>query len=145
MAVGSQQRSMPIFQHAIKLVKSGALGQIEKVHAYVGAPPRPFDLPIESVPSDLNWDLWQGSLPNAVPFNKELDPPITVDPDKDEEFWGAWRWYKGLGGGFTTDWVAHMFDIANGDLEWIKTGRLKYRRLAMVHIICSSNTPVALF
>lgn len=116
LAIGSQQRSDPNFQHAVKLVQSGALGQIEKVNAYVGAPPRPFDLPIEPIPADLNWDLWQGSLPNAVPFNKELNPPITVDPDKDEEYWGAWRWYKGMGGGFTTDWGAHMFDIAQWGL-----------------------------
>ena len=122
LAIGSQQRSDPNFQHAVKLAQSGALGQIEKVNAYVGAPPRPFDLAVEPIPSDLNWDLWQGSLPNAVPFNKELDPPITVDPDKDEEYWGAWRWYKGMGGGFTTDWGAHMFDIAQWGLGMDKNG-----------------------
>lgn len=122
LAVGSMQRSMPIFKHAVKMVHDGALGEIEKVHAYVGAPPRPFDLPIETVPADLNWDLWQGSLPGPVPYNKELAPPITVDPDKDEEYWGAWRWYKGMGGGFTTDWGAHMFDIAQWGLKMDKNG-----------------------
>lgn len=130
MAVGSQQRSDPNFQHAVQLVQSGALGQIEKVNAYVGAPPRPFDLAVEPVPADLNWDLWQGSLPNAVPFNKELNPPITVDPDKDEEYWGAWRWYKGLGGGFTTDWGAHMFDIAQWGLGMDKNGPVEISPIA---------------
>jgi len=122
LAIGSQQRSDPNFQHAVKLVQSGALGQIEKVNAYVGAPPRPFDLAVEPVPADLNWDLWQGSLPDAVPFNHELDPPITIDPDKEEECWGAWRWYKGMGGGFRTDWGAHMFDIAQWGLGMDKNG-----------------------
>lgn len=130
LAIGSQQRSDPNFQHAVKLVQSGALGQIEKVNAYVGAPPRPFDLAVEPVPADLNWDLWQGSLPNAVPFNKELDPPITVDPDKDEEYWGAWRWYKGMGGGFTTDWGAHMFDIAQWALGMDKNGPIEASPIA---------------
>jgi len=130
LAIGSQQRSDPNFQHAVKLVQSGALGQIEKVNAYVGAPPRPFDLAVEPIPTDLNWDLWQGSLPNAVPFNKELDPPITVDPDKDEEYWGAWRWYKGLGGGFTTDWGAHMFDIAQWGLGMDKNGPVEISPIA---------------
>lgn len=130
LAIGSQQRSDPNFQHAVKLVQTGAIGQIEKVNAYVGAPPRPFDLAVEPVPADLNWDLWQGSLPNAVPFNNELDPPITVDPDKDEEAWGAWRWYKGMGGGFTTDWGAHMFDIAQWGLGMDKNGPVEISPIA---------------
>ncbi len=36
---------------------------------------------------------------------------------------GAWRWYKELGGGFTTDWGAHMFDIVQwGGLEMDNSG-----------------------
>lgn len=43
---------------------------------------------------------------------------------------GAWRWYKETGGGLTTDWGAHMFDIAqwaigmdrNGPIEIIPAG-----------------------
>lgn len=130
LAIGSQQRSDPNFQHAVQLVQSGALGQIEKVHAYVGAPPRPFDLAVEPVPADLNWDLWQGSLPEAVPFNHELDPPITLEPEKNEECWGAWRWYKGMGGGFTTDWGAHMFDIAQWGLGMDKNGPVEISPIA---------------
>jgi predicted dehydrogenase len=34
-----------------------------------------------------------------------------LDKNGRDECWGAWRWYHGLGGGFTTDWGAHMFDI----------------------------------
>jgi len=36
LGLGSQQRSDPNFQHAVKLVQSGALGKMEKVNAYVG-------------------------------------------------------------------------------------------------------------
>jgi predicted dehydrogenase len=122
LAVGSQQRSDPNFQHAVKLVQDGALGDIERVYAYVGAPPKPLDLPVEPVPSDLNWDLWLGPLPGNIPFNNQLDPPISLDPEKDEEIWGAWRWYKETGGGFTTDWGAHMFDIAQWGLGMDNSG-----------------------
>jgi predicted dehydrogenase len=122
LAVGSQQRSDPNFQHAVHLAQSGALGQIEKVNAYVGAPPKPYDLPEETLPSDLNWDLWLGSLPTPIHYNHELDPPISLDPEKDEEIWGAWRWYKEMGGGFTTDWGAHMFDIAQWGLGMDRNG-----------------------
>ncbi len=121
LAVGSQQRSDPNFQHAVKMVQEGKLGQIQKVHAYVGEPPRDFDLPEEAIPSDLNWDLWLGPNP-YFPYNHELNPPISIDPVENEKLWGAWRWYKGLGGGFTTDWGAHMFDIAQWGLGMDESG-----------------------
>jgi predicted dehydrogenase len=122
LAVGSQQRSDPGFQHAVKLVQSGALGKISKVNAYVGAPPTPYNLPEEPLPADLNWDLWLGPLTANIHFNNQLDPPISLNPEKDEEIWGAWRWYKEMGGGFTTDWGAHMFDIAQWGLGMDKNG-----------------------
>ena len=122
LAVGSQQRSSPEFQHAVKLCQAGALGKITKVNAYVGAPPTPYNLPEEPLPADLNWDLWLGPLTANIHFNNQLDPPISLDPEKDEEIWGAWRWYKEMGGGFTTDWGAHMFDIAQWGLGMDKNG-----------------------
>jgi predicted dehydrogenase len=120
--LGSMQRSSPEFQHAVKLVQDGALGKITKVNAFVGAPPKPYDLPEEPVPADLNWDLWLGSLPMPIHFNNQLDPPITLEPEQNEKIWGAWRWYKEMGGGFTTDWGAHMFDIAQWGLGMDKNG-----------------------
>lgn len=122
LGIGSQQRSDSIFQHAVKLVQTGALGKITNVNAYVGAPPKPYDLPEEPIPPDLNWDLWLGPLPGNIHFNNELNPPISLDPEEDEKIWGAWRWYKEMGGGFTTDWGAHMFDIAQWGLGMDKSG-----------------------
>ena len=115
LGVGSQQRSDANFQHAVKMVQEGKIGKIEKVNAYVGAPPTPYDLPEEPVPADLNWPLWLGPS-DYVHYNSQLNPPISLDPEQNEQFWGAWRWYKELGGGFTTDWGAHMFDIAQWGL-----------------------------
>lgn len=121
LAVGSQQRSDPNFQHAVKLVQDGKLGDIERVYVYVGAPPSPYNLPREILPVDLNWDLWLGPNP-YVHYNHELNPPITLNPPQDEQLWGAWRWYKETGGGFTTDWGAHMFDIAQWGLGMDNSG-----------------------
>lgn len=121
LAVGSQQRSDPNFQYAVKLVQDGKIGKIQKVNAYVGAPPTPYDLPEEAIPYDLNWDLWLGPNP-YVHYNSQLNPPISLNPPKDEEFWGGWRWYKEMGGGFTTDWGAHMFDVAQWGLGMDKSG-----------------------
>ncbi len=121
LAVGSQQRSDSNFQLATQLVRDGKLGKIEKVNAYVGAPPKPYDLPEQPVPAGLNWDLWLGPNP-YLHYNEQLNPPISLNPDKNEKFWGGWRWYKEVGGGFTTDWGAHMFDIAQWGIGMDKNG-----------------------
>jgi predicted dehydrogenase len=134
LQVGSQQRSSGEFQHAVKLVQSGALGKITTVNAYVGAPPKPYDLPEEPVPSDLNWDMWLGSLNVPIHFNNQLDPPISLDPPKDEEIWGAWRWYSEMGGGFTTDWGAHMFDIVQWGLGKDRSGPIEISPIGTEYI-----------
>lgn len=121
LAVGSQQRSDTNFQHAVKMVQEGKIGKIERINAYVGAPPTPYDLPEEPVPSDLNWPLWLGPS-EFVHYNSQLNPPISLDPEQNEQIWGAWRWYKELGGGYTTDWGAHMFDIVQWALEMDESG-----------------------
>lgn len=140
LATGSQQRSDGAFRHAVEMVRNGALGTIEKAHAYVGGPPIPYDLPEEPVPDDLNWDLWLGPNPH-VHYNHELNPPISLDPPRDERIWGAWRWYKEMGGGFTTDWGAHMFDIVqwaldkddSGPLRIIPAGYQDYEHLTYIY------------
>lgn len=125
LAVGSQQRSAPGFQHAVKLVQEGRIGQLERINAFTGAqPPKPYDLPAEPVPQDLNWELWLGPAP-YVHYNSKLNPPISLNPPQDEQLWGAWRSYKELGGGLTTDWGAHMFDIGQWALGKDNSGPVK--------------------
>ncbi len=111
--VGSQQRSSGEFQRAIELVQTGKIGHIEKIYAKVGAPPKPLDLPKMKVPGNLNWNLWLGPLNDSnIHYHSDLCPPISLDPVEREKLWGAWRWYRETGNGYTADWGAHMFDIA---------------------------------
>ncbi len=111
--VGSQQRSSKEFQKAIELVQAGKIGHIEKIYAKVGDPPKPLDLPAQPIPGNLNWNLWLGPLNDGkIVYNSDLAPQITLDPVANETIWGAWRWYLETGNGYTADWGAHMFDIA---------------------------------
>lgn len=111
--VGSQQRSSREFQKAIELVQAGAIGHIEKIYAKVGDPPKPLDLPATPIPGNLNWNLWLGPLnDNKIVYHPDLAPPISLNPPQNETLWGAWRWYLETGNGYTADWGAHMFDIA---------------------------------
>lgn len=112
LQVGCQQRSDPAFQHAVKMVQEGKLGKISKVKAQFGPPPVPYDLPRTKLPAGLDWDKWLGPLPLYVHYSDDMNPVISLNPRQDEKCWGAWRWYRETGGGYTTDWGAHMIDIA---------------------------------
>jgi predicted dehydrogenase len=118
--VGSQQRSSGEFQKAIELIQAGKIGHIEKIYSKVGDPARPIAKMYEEyggvqpIPANLNFNLWLGPLNDPqIEYNYQLCPPISLDPEKREEFWGAWRWYRETGNGYTADWGAHMHDIAN--------------------------------
>lgn len=131
LQIGSQQRSGKEFQKAIELVQSGAIGHIEKIYAKVGAPPTPFNLEEMPVPQTLNFNQWMGPLNDPkIHYHPDICPVITLEPEKNETLWGAWRWYRETGNGYTADWGAHMFDISqaaigmdgSGPCEFIPAG-----------------------
>ncbi|MCQ2119827.1 MAG: Gfo/Idh/MocA family oxidoreductase [Bacteroidales bacterium] len=120
LQVGSQQRSSSEFIHAATMAREGELGQIRKVEAFVGrwdGQPFPVKCPREKepVPAGLNWDKWLGPLTenDYIYYYPDIDP--LLDNNGHEGCWGAWRWYKKTGGGYMTDWGAHMFDI----VQWM--------------------------
>jgi predicted dehydrogenase len=133
LAVGSQQRSHVYFKHAVDLIHSGKIGKLQRINARVGAPPVPYDLPEEQVPAGLNWDKWLGPS-SYIHYNSQLAPPISLSPVVNEQTWAGWRLFKETGGGMTTDWGAHMFDIAqwaadkdgSGPVEIIPPGYQDY-------------------
>jgi predicted dehydrogenase len=133
MQTGSMQRSMPTFEQMAKIARSGVLGKISTIYAPVGDPPHDIDYPEQPVPADLNWNKWLGPLSTKFYYNDELDPVGSG--------WGGWRWHKGLGGGYTTDWGAHMFDCAqwaigkdrNGPITVIPPEESKYKKLTYVY------------
>lgn len=127
LQVGSQQRSSKEFQKAIELVRSGAIGHIEKIYARVGEPPTPLNLPEMPVPANLNFNQWMGPLNDPkIHYHPDLCPPISLDPEENEKLWGAWRWYSETGNGYTADWGAHMFDIAQAAIGMDGSGPVEY-------------------
>jgi predicted dehydrogenase len=112
---GSMQRSWPEFRQAVELVRNGYIGKVKNIKVNVGPPPIAYNLPAETIPEGLDWNVWLG--PNeAKPFNAELAPPITKD------VYPNWRLYKEFGGGMVTDWGAHIFDIAQWALDMDHSG-----------------------
>ena len=93
----------------------------------MGDPPTPFNLPEMPVPENLNWNLWMGPLNDPkIHYHPDLCPPVSLDPDKNEQLWGAWRWYCETGNGYPADWGAHMYDIAQAALGMDGLGPVEY-------------------
>ena len=125
--IGSQQRSSKEFQDAIALVRAGKIGHIEKIYARVGEPPTPLGLPEMDVPGNLNFNQWMGPLNDPkIHYHPDLCPPISLEPEQNEKLWGAWRWYQETGNGYTADWGAHMFDIAQAAIGMDGSGPVEF-------------------
>lgn len=97
--LGTQQRSMTIFQDAIKLIHAGKLGRITSATCWVstngwgvGETPGP-------VPEGLDWEMWLGPAPWA-PYS----------PQRHFGFMGCHDYARG---GQLTNWGVHLMDIVH--------------------------------
>ena len=101
--VGTQQRSMPQFEKARQILRSGRLGKIHKVHMTwnrnrLSGPSRSLDVD----PRSLDWKQFLGNAPEQ-PF----------DPYR----FRNWRWFWDFGGGILTDLMVHWIDAVNWLLD----------------------------
>lgn len=116
---GSMQRSWKVFRDAANLVQNGYIGKIKEINVSVGKPVVACDLPSMPTPDYLDWNTWIGpSLYRA--YHPVLSPPIG------DESWAGWRNYRDFGGGYITDWGAHMFDIVQWALGMDDSGPIEF-------------------
>ncbi len=119
LQTGSMQRSQKYFRKASELVLNGYIGKVKEINVSVGEPVKECDLPSLPVPEYLDWNTWIGpSLYRG--YNPVLSPPI------EDNSWAWWRGYKGFGGGYITDWGAHMFDIVQWALDMDDSGPVAF-------------------
>ena len=105
---GSQQRSEGPFRDVADSIRNGRLGKIKEVHVALGGhSSKPCDLPGETEPKGLLWDVWLGQAPER-PYNHVL---CSDKLPNDYPFNPGWRDYSEFSGGYITDWGAHHFDI----------------------------------
>ena len=134
---GSMQRSSYEFRFACELVRNGYLGEIERIEIGIqcgfGTFPEECTLPAETVPEELDWNMWLGQAPYR-PYNSDIAPPISF------RGYPNWRRYRDYSCACMGDWGAHHFDIAqwalgmdhSGPVEIIppvlaETGHLTYK------------------
>ena len=98
---GSQQRSDPLFQKVVNLVRNGVLGDVHTVE--VGLPPgyeKPMgETAILTGRDGLDYDFWCGPAPK-LPLMRAR-----------HHRW--WRGHRAFGGGVLMDWIGHHNDIAH--------------------------------
>ncbi len=99
MQLGTQQRSMPVFQKAIDIVRSGRLGQITSASAWVNVNGWGVGLKEEPVPNGLDWDLWLG--------------PSPYEPFSMGRYGGFMGHHDYARGGQLTNWGVHLMDIVH--------------------------------
>jgi len=101
--VGMQQRSMPHLIEANKIIRSGKLGTIHKVHlTWNRNSPRARRRKYGIAPQDLDWKRFLGNA---------KDQPF------DEYRFRNWRWFWDFGGGIFTDLMVHYVDVAHWFLD----------------------------
>ena len=98
---GTQRRSVPNFQLAVNLARSGKLGKLQTLYASVYTPTLANHwLPGEQTPKkdEVDWNLWLGPAPWR-PYNQAY-----VN--------GGWRGYYDFDSGARLlDWAAHTVDL----------------------------------
>ncbi len=119
LQTGNMQRSWRDFRHACELVFNGYIGEIKEINVSVDEPVKQCDLPTEEVPETLEWNEWVG--PSLYRGYHHILAPL---PDDDR--WAWWRGYRDFGGGYITDWGAHMFDIAQWALGMDESGPVEF-------------------
>jgi predicted dehydrogenase len=119
LQIGSQQRGQdpwPQFHRACELVRNGRIGKLK--HVEIGLPgdpsgPEAAQMPI---PSNLNYDAWLGTTPEA--YYTE----IRVHPQASFEDRPGWLRMEQFGAGMITGWGAHHVDIAHWGMDMEHTG-----------------------
>lgn len=99
---GGSQRVLEDYQGIVKQCWGGELGPIKSINVNVGPLSQVCNLPAESTPDDIDWDLWLGPAPWA-PYNAaRCSGNFSTGGN-------SWRSYIDYSGGGMTDWGAHHF------------------------------------
>lgn len=109
--VGTMQRSTERFQTAVLIVQKGYLGKLERIVCHIDGGLSCDTIPKASVPSTLDWNIWQGQVPETeyiatAEILEKFGCPLNTRGH--HEF----RWFFDYAGGKFTDWGAHHVDMA---------------------------------
>jgi len=119
--IGSQQRSdnpWPQFRRVVELVRNGRLGKLQTVRIGLPTDPSGKDEPEMPVPTNLNYEMWQGWTPLAPYTEKRVHPQNDFGRP-------GWLRIDPYCLGMITAWGAHHVDIAHWGMNTELTGPIE--------------------
>ena len=128
--IGTQQRSEVSFIKAIALIRDGRIGTLKKATCVVDGAPTSPRIPTVAAPSQLDWNLWLGPVPQ-VPYRS------LAGDHGETKSWSRshyeFRWWYEYSGGKLTDWGAHHVDIATWAMGKSDTGPVSVDPVMVKH------------
>mgnify|MGYP000622031546 FL=1 len=118
LQIGSQQRSdkpWPQFRRACELVRNGRIGQLKHVEVGLPGDPSGPEAPRQPIPTNLNYDAWLGSTPEAYYTEMRVHPQGSFDRP-------GWLRCEQFGAGMITGWGAHHVDTAHWGMDMEHSG-----------------------
>jgi myo-inositol 2-dehydrogenase / D-chiro-inositol 1-dehydrogenase len=115
LQVGSQQRSWEQFRRAAELVRSGRIGNVQRVEIGLPTDPTAPDAAPEGVPPNLDYNQWLGTSSFAYYTEMRVHP---------REGYSRPGWLRNdhFCLGMITGWGAHHYDTMHWALEFENTG-----------------------
>ncbi len=117
--IGSQQRSWgpgQQFRKACEFVRSGRVGQLQRVEIGLPVDPTAPDDPEQPIPPNLNYGRWLGPTENVYYTEQR------VHSQTDVESRPGWLRHEAYCLGMITGWGAHHFDTAHWGMDCELTG-----------------------
>ena len=118
LQVGSQQRSWEQFRRAAELIRSGRIGNVQRVEIGLPTDPTAPDAPPQAVPANLDFGQWLG----PTPFKYYTE--MRVHPQADYSRPG-WLRHEAHCLGMITGWGSHHYDTMHWALQFENTGPSK--------------------
>lgn len=112
--MGTQIHAGGNYRRVVELIRAGAIGPIKEVHVWAGAQYTGGKFQTgETVPKNLNWDLWLGPAPER-PYSKSIHP-------------FNWRRFWDFGTGSLGDFGCHFMDLVHWALDLTAPVKIRTR------------------
>lgn len=130
--LGNQRHANEGMARTVEAVRSGMIGKVSEVYCAIGGSRGMPDMPTEfpPVPSDLNWELWQGPVKER-PYSPDYCPY-------------KWRFWWDYGTGETGNWGCHILDIPFWALQLKYPNRVGLDEVPAANEIDPLRTPTSM-